>query len=116
MEVESRKSYKYVHSIFPRGRKLDSLSWLPMVWSLIWAFEVDGMYGIQSKEAWHEFSHGPFNRDLWMSHERVPCPKAIIFVKIKIHRLIHSPHLLVQATGERRVLALVATSGCHWLK
>jgi hypothetical protein len=29
--------------------------------------------------------------------------------------IIHSPHLLVWATSERRVLALVATSGSYWL-
>jgi hypothetical protein len=33
-----------------------------------------------------------------------------------IYRLIPSPHMLVLATNERRVSALVATSGSHWLK
>jgi hypothetical protein len=31
-------------------------------------------------------------------------------------RLIPSPHLLVLAIIERRVPALIATSGSHWLK
>jgi hypothetical protein len=65
LEVESQKSYKYIHFIFPRGRKLDLLVRLPMVWLLIWALEVDGMY---------ELSHGPFIHDLWMSQGKSPLP------------------------------------------
>jgi hypothetical protein len=33
-----------------------------------------------------------------------------------IRKLIHSPHMLVRATSERRIPARVATSGSQWLK
>ena len=42
--------------------------------------------------------------------------KKEIKARPKTQILILSPHLLVLATNEQRVLALVATSGSHWLK
>jgi hypothetical protein len=44
----------------------------------------------------------------WVNYLGVVCGSGV--------DLIHSPHLLVRATSERRVSALVATNGSHWLK
>jgi hypothetical protein len=58
--------------------------------------------------------HFPTSHEPWPWNCESPkekCPKAV--PTHLQHHVVHSPYLLVRATSERRVPALVATGGSH---